>query len=306
MIKNFAELIERTQKGGTKKIVAVAAAHDEHTLEAVDRARKNNIAEPILIGDVEKIREIIESNGFQLKDAIILKEKADADAAKKAVALVRGGEADFLMKGNLQTNTLLREVVNREQGLHTGSVMSHFGLFELPSYHKLLALTDGGMMPNPDANEKAQILINAIAVLRTLGYDSPKAAALAAAEQVNVKIQASVDAEYLKKANQKGRITNCVVEGPISFDLAISPESAKIKGYESPVTGDTDILLVPDMTCGNILAKSFQFMAGAKMAGIIVGAKVPVILVSRGAASDEKYFSMVLAAAASQKQKQEK
>ncbi|MCL1982957.1 MAG: bifunctional enoyl-CoA hydratase/phosphate acetyltransferase [Clostridiales bacterium] len=302
MIRNFDELIEKIYSGGAKKTVAVVAAHEEHTLEAVDLACKNNIADPILIGDGEKIRELIDAHGFQLKDAEILEEKDDSEAAKAAVAMVKNGNADFLMKGRLQTADLLREVVNKERGLHTGSVMSHFGIFELPNYHKLLVLTDAGMLPCPDANEKAQIIANAVKVLRDLGYECPKVAALAAAELVNKKMQESIDADLLKKMNQDGRLTGCIVEGPISFDLMFSAESAKIKGYESPVTGDADILLMPNMTSGNILAKAFQYVGGAKMAGMIVGAKVPIVLVSRGSAAQEKYLSMVLSAAAAQKQ----
>jgi len=302
MIRNYDELIEKTQRDSAKKIVAVVSAHDEHTLEAVDLAHKNNIANPILIGDGEKIKEIIGAHGFGLCDVEIMEEKNDVEAAKKAVELIREGGADFLMKGKLQTADLLREVVNKERGLNMGSVMSHFGFFELPNYHKLLVLTDGGMMPNPSADEKAQILMNAVNVLHELGYENPKVAALAAAELVNPKMQESVDADLLKKMNIEGRITGCIVEGPISYDLMISKESASIKGYESPVTGECDVLLMPNMTSGNLLAKAFQYTAGAKMAGMIVGAKVPIVLVSRGASSEEKYLSMVLSAASARKQ----
>ncbi|MCL1808435.1 MAG: bifunctional enoyl-CoA hydratase/phosphate acetyltransferase [Clostridiales bacterium] len=301
MIKNFDELVGKIHSGGAKKTVAVVAAHDEHTLEAVDLACKNSIVTPILIGDGVKIKELIEVHGFQLGDAEIHEQKDDSEAAKTAVAMIREGAADFLMKGKLQTADLLREVVNKERGLHTGSVMSHFGFFELPSYHKLLVLTDAGMLPCPNADEKAKILMNAVGVLRDLGYECPKVAALAAAELVNPKMQESVDAALLKEMNQDGRLTGCIVEGPISFDLMFSTESAKIKGYESPVTGDADILLMPNMTSGNILAKAFQYTGGSKMAGMIVGAKVPIVLVSRGSAAEEKYLSMVLSAAAAKK-----
>ena len=298
MIKNFDELIKKTLQGGVKKTVAVAAAHDEHTLDAVDLAYKNNIASPVLIGDGAKIKELIEKHGFNLKDAEIIEEKEDVSAAQKAVSMIRDGKADFLMKGKLQTSDLLKEVVNKEHGLNRGRVMSHFAIFEIPGYHKLLVLTDGGMLPHPGADEKEQILLNAVDTLRALGYENPKVAVMAAAELVNPKIPESVDAGQLKERNKEGKITGCIVEGPISYDLMISPESAKIKGYESPVTGDTDILLMPNMTSGNLLAKSFQYTAGAKMAGMIVGATAPIVLVSRGASSEEKYLSMVLSAAA--------
>lgn len=301
MIKKFTELVAKVRNETVKKKVAVVSAHDEHTLEAVDLACKDSIVTPVLIGDGDKIRELIKTHGFQLQNAEIHEEKDDIKAARKGVLLIRQGKADFLMKGKLQTADLLREVVNKEHGLQQGNVMSHFGIFEIPGYHKLLVLTDGGMLLYPNAEEKAQILMNAVKTLHTLGYTNPKAAVLAATEVVNPKMQESVDGALLKKMNQEGKLGGCIVEGPISYDLMISPEAASIKGYSSPVTGDTDILLMPNMTSGNLLAKSFQFTAGAKMAGMIVGARAPIVLVSRGATAEEKYLSLVLSAAAAQK-----
>ena len=299
MIRNFREMIERVQNQAARKRVAVAAAHDEHTLEAVELAYRNNIAEPILIRDGEKIKELVGSHGFALQGVEIIEEADDQQAAEAGVSMIQNGEADFLMKGKLQTSVLLKEVVNKERGLHTGNVMSHFGIFELPSYHKLLVLTDGGMIPYPSVDEKEQILMNAVGILSELGYENPKVAVLAAAETVNPKMPESMDGDLLKKRNQEGAISGCIVEGPISYDLAMSREAAAVKGYSSPVTGDVDILLMPNMTSGNLLAKAFQFSAGAKMAGMIVGARVPIVLVSRGATAEEKYLSLVLSAASS-------
>ena len=300
MIKSFNDLIEAAKKAGTKKTVAVVAAHDEHTLEAVSLAYQHGIADPILIGDGKKIREIIETCGFQLKGAEIVEQKDDKKAAVLAISMAREGVAGFIMKGKLQTADLLKEVVDKEHGLQTGGVISHFGIFELPNYHKLLALTDGGMFPHPNLDEKASILMNAVRTLHDLGYKNPKVAVLTSAETVNPKIQESVDAGLLKEMNRDGRIKGCLVEGPISYDLMISKDAARTKGYASPVTGEADILLMPDMSSGNILAKAFQFTAGAKMAGMIVGAKAPIVLVSRGATAEEKYLSMVLSAVAAQ------
>ena len=301
MIRNFNELIERLQREALEKKVAVVCAHDEHTLDAIDVASKDGIITPVLIGKRERIEQIIEAHGFALKDAVIHEESDDILAAKKAVLMIREGEADFIMKGKLQTSDLLREVVNKETGLYKGRVMSHVGFFEIPGYHKLLALTDGGMLPAPNLNEKVQIILNALDVLFMLGYEKPKIAALAAAEIVNPKIQASVDGGLLKKMNEDGEISGCIIEGPISYDLMISAESAKTKGYDSPVSGDADALLMPDMTSGNLLAKSFQYTAGAKMAGMIVGAEVPIVLVSRSATAEEKYLSLMLCAASARK-----
>ena len=300
MIKNYAEMVKMIPDAGNKKTMVVVAAHDEHTLEAVHLAFINGIADPILIGDGHRIREIIDLRGFQLEGAEIIEEKDDRKAARLAVSMIRGGAADFLMKGRIQTADLLKEVVNKDCGLQNSGVMSHIGFFELPNYHKLLALTDGGMIPHPNLEEKAQIIINAVRTLHELGYNNPKVAVLAAAETVNPKIPESVEAGLLKKMNEEGVIGGCMVEGPISYDLAMSPDAAKIKEYRSPVSGDVDVLIMPDMVSGNILAKAFQFSAGAKMAGVIVGAKAPIVLVSRGATAEEKYLSTVLSAVLAQ------
>lgn len=299
MIKNFDELIERVKGNKQRKKVVLAAAHDAHSLEAIDLAAQRGIADPILIGDVEKIKSLITELSLTIGGCEMIEEKEDSAAAKKAVELIRSGKAEFIMKGKLQTGDLLREVVNKEHGLQTGNVMSHFGFFEIPGHHKLIVLTDGGMMIAPDAEQKRQIVENAIISLKKFGYDTPKVAVLTATEVVNPKMQASLDADQLKKWNQEGVLKDCIVEGPISFDLMWSKEAAEIKGFDSPVTGDADVWLVPDMTAGNLLAKSLTSCAGAKMAGMIVGATAPIVLVSRGASAEEKYLSLVLAAAAS-------
>ena len=298
IFKSFNELIKNVQNNKLKKRVVVVSAQDEHTLEAVFMARKDNIVEPILIGDKAKIKKILEKLNERLHDEAIIDVEDDVAAATKAVELIHEYKADFIMKGKIQTADLLRAVVNKENGLRTGSVMSHLVIHELPTYHKLLAVTDGGMMMYPNVDEKKQIIENAVNTLIAMGYDEPKVAVLAAVEKVNLKMPESVDAGLLKEMNQKGEIKNCIVEGPISYDLTMSKESAKIKGFESPVTGDADVLIVPNITAGNILGKSLVYSAGAKMAGFIVGAKVPIVLTSRGSTAEEKYLSLVLSAAA--------
>lgn len=296
--KNFKELIESVQNAGSTKRVVVAAAQDEHTLEAVFQARKDNIVEPILVGNKEKIKEIIDRLNEDLDEASIIDTLDDAAAAAKAVELINDNKADFIMKGKIQTADLLRAVVNKEKGLRTGNVMSHIAIHEIPNYHKLLAVTDGGMMMYPEVNEKKQIIENAVNTFLAMGYDEPKVAVLAAVENVNPKMPETVDAYKLKEMNKNGEIKNCIVEGPISYDLTMSKESAEIKGFSSPVTGDADILVVPNITAGNLLGKSLIYSAGAKMAGFIVGAKVPIVLTSRGATSEEKYLSLVISASA--------
>ncbi|GLC29481.1 bifunctional enoyl-CoA hydratase/phosphate acetyltransferase [Clostridium omnivorum] len=296
--RTFEDLIKKVQNLDSKKKVAVVAAQDEHTLEAVFRAKKDNIVEPILIGDKQKIKEVIERLQEDLSEEAIIEVNDDAAAAAKAVELINSEKADFIMKGKIQTADILKAVVNKEKGLRTGNVMSHVVIHELPTYHKLLAVTDGGMMMYPNLEEKKQIIENAVNTFIAMGYDEPKVAVLAAVETVNPKMPEAVDADLLKKMNENGEIKNCIVEGPISYDLTMSKESADIKGFKSPVTGDADILIVPNITAGNILGKSLVYSAGAKMAGFIVGAKVPIVLTSRGSTAEEKYLSLVLSASA--------
>ena len=296
--KSFDDLIKKVQNLDSKKKVAVVSAQDEHTLEAVFKAKKDNIVEPILIGNKNKIIEILSRLHESVLEESIINVESDSEAAEKAVELINENKADFIMKGKIQTADLLRAVVNKENGLRTGKVMSHIVIHEIPTYHKLLAVTDGGMMMYPSLDEKKQILENAVSTFLALGYENPKVAVLAAVETVNPKMQESVDADMLKKMNIKGEIKNCIVEGPISYDLTMSKESASIKGFVSPVTGEADIIVVPNITVGNILGKSLVYSAGAKMAGFIVGAKVPIVLTSRGSTSKEKYLSLALSASA--------
>lgn len=299
--KNFKELIEKVQKSNSKKRVAVVVAQDEHTLEAVFKAKKDNIIEPILIGNKQEIQGILNKLNESLDDNAIINVEDDANAAIKAVELIHKDKADFIMKGKIQTADLLKAVVNKEKGLRTGGIMSHCVFNEIPNYHKLIVTTDGGMMMYPNLDEKKKILENAVNTLIDMGYENPKVAVLAAVEKVNPKMPESVDAGLLKEMNQKGEIKNCIVEGPISYDLTMSKESAEIKGYKSSIVGDADILLVPNITVGNILGKSLIYSAGAKMAGFIVGAKVPIVLTSRASTYEEKYLSLVISAAVSKK-----
>lgn len=294
--KNFDELIQKVKSFENVKKVAVVVAEDQHTLEAVFRAKKDNIVKPVLIGNKEKIKTILSSLNETLEDEFIIDAADDSVAAYKAVELVREGQVDFIMKGKIQTADLLKAVVDKEKGLRTGSVMSHISINEVPTYHKLLAVTDGGMMMYPDVDKKKQIIENAVNTFRAMGYEEPKVAVLTAVEKVNPKMPETIDADLLKAMNLSGEIKDCIVEGPISYDLTMSKESAEIKGFESPVTGDADILIVPNITTGNILGKSLIYSSKAKMAGFIVGAKVPIVLTSRGSTSEEKYLSLVLSA----------
>lgn len=299
MFKNFNEMAEMVKSHPVKKRIVLACAHDEHSLEAVNEAVKEGIVEPVLVGKEDEIKAIIKEHGFALENAAIYNEEDDVSAAQTAVRLINEGKGDFLMKGRMQTADLLKQVVNKETGLNMGKVMSHVGLFEVPNYHKLVVLTDGGMLLHPTLEQKTQIIENAVEALRNMGYENPKVAALCAAEKLNQKAPESVDASALKEMNVKGEIKGCVVEGPISYDIAISKEIADFKGFESPVAGDADVLLTPDMASGNFIGKSWVIQGGGRMTGVVVGAKAPIVLTSRGSGADEKFYSIVFAAAAS-------
>lgn len=296
--KNFDELVESFHQNGSPKVVAVAAAEDRHTLEAVCKARNRHIVTPVLIGGNTGIMNQLKALGEDANGMEIIDAGSPSEAAAIAVSLASQGKADIIMKGRIQTADLLHGVVHKDSGLHTEKMMSLVAFHEIPGYHKLLCITDGGMVMYPSLDEKKQVLQNAVDVCHGLGIEKPKVAVLAAVEVANPKMPEAVDAAALKQLNQQGDLAGCIVEGPISYDLAMSLESAKIKGYESPVCGDPDILLVPNITVGNVLGKALVVSAGAKMAGFIVGAKVPVVLTSRGSSSEDKYLSLVLAAAA--------
>jgi len=294
VLKNFSEIISLVKQFPVKKKCGVVAA-DEHAIEAALEAEKAGLADPVFIGNPDEISLILRKLGAEKSYQIV--ESSDlVDAAEKGVALAREGKVDFLLKGHIDTSVLLKAVVNKEKGLGTGKLMTHFVFNEIPTYHKLLVTTDGGMVTYPDVDAKQKIIENTVEVLHKLGYENPKIACLAAVEKLNPKMPETVDAEELKRRNQEGIITGCIVEGPISFDLAYDRDTAVLKDYHSPVAGDADVLLVPNITAGNILGKSLVYAAGGRMAGFIIGAKCPIILTSRSSTADEKFLSIALSA----------
>ncbi|WP_319205305.1 bifunctional enoyl-CoA hydratase/phosphate acetyltransferase [uncultured Ilyobacter sp.] len=296
-IKNFEELIKKIKKNQRPKKVVVVCADDRNTLEAIKKAEKNGIVDSILIGNKNKIKKLLNEISFEKEEESIIDSESDIYAASKGVEIIREQRAEFMMKGKIQTADLLKAVVDKDKGLGRGRIMSHISILEVPTYHKILAVSDGGVVISPTLAEKKEILENAVEVFLSLGYENPKVAVLAAIEKVNPKMKETVEARALKNMNQRGEVENCLVEGPISYDLAISTESVNIKGYVSSVAGDADILLVPDITSGNILSKSLVYSGKSKMAGFITGAKVPIALTSRGASSEQKYLSLVICSA---------
>lgn len=298
---NMQEIVDAVCKQNTKVRVAVAAADDHHVLEAVFHAQSQGIADPVLVGNAERITALLTEMGLSDRQYELVGTAANENPAQRAVELIAEGRAEFLMKGRLDTRDLLLPVVNRDNNLHTGRTMSLMAFHQLPGYHKLLITTDGGMVPHPDLNQKKDIIINAVTTLHRMGYEHPKVAVLCGIEKLNPKMPETADAAALVEMNQKGEIPGCTVVGPISYDLAMSRESAAIKGYDCPHVQDFDILVVPNLAAGNILGKCIAVSAGGNMAGIIVGAKIPVVVTSRGATAEEKYYALALAALASRR-----
>ncbi len=298
--KTFDEIIEKKLKGNTKvSRIAVAAAADEHSLLAVKRAADEGLVKPVLAGDAAQIKEILAKIGLEVPDEDIYDVPDITEASKKAVALVNEGKADFLMKGHVDSSIYLRAVVDKENGLRTGKLMSHFAVFETTAYKKLISPVDGGMVTYPTLEQKKGIIQNTVEAMVALGYDCPKVGVLACKEKVDPKMPETLDGDALKKMNQDGEITNCIVEGPIQFDCATDAEIAADKGFESPCAGDCDILLCPNIHQANAMGKMLAGFCHAKMGGFIVGAKCPVIMTSRSSTAEEKYYSICLAAAAS-------
>jgi phosphate butyryltransferase len=299
MVLKYLNDLKRVVAGGPRKKLVLAAAQDQHSLSAIVRAWKENIIEPILIGDKEGIQNICASNNYDITGVRIIHEPDTEMSVEMAVRMVSSKQADILMKGMVGSSTLLKCVLNKDWGLRTGNLLSHFALFEVETYHKVIAVTDVAMNIAPNLKDKISIVNNSIACLIKLGYTMPKVAVLGAVEMVNENMEATLHAALLSKMNQRDQIKNCIIDGPLAFDNAISLESAKHKGIRSEVAGDTDLLLMPDIEVGNVLYKSLVFFAKAKVASIILGAMVPIVLTSRSDSEQAKFDSILLSAAAS-------
>lgn len=301
MLKKLDEIRTIIANEPVKKLV-LAAANDHDSLSAVLRAAKDGIVIPILVGDKEAIQNIASSYGYDISDLRIVHEPDTEKAVEIAVKMASSKQAEILMKGKVGTSTLLKSVLNREWGLRTGKLLSHFALFEVETYHKLIAVTDVAMNIAPNLQEKIAIINNSIDCLHKLGIALPKVAVLGAVEMVNENMSATLDAALLSKMNQRDQIKGCIIDGPLAFDNAVSVESARHKGIKSEVAGDTDLLLMPDIEVGNVLYKSLVFFAKAKVASVILGAAVPIVLTSRSDSEQAKYDSILLATAVSRKQ----
>lgn len=297
-LKNFAQLQAILSASKDKRILAVAGAADPHVLNAVTLAHKLGLVEASLVGNAAKIREILRSLEHDPSCFEIIEPRGGENEAETAVRIIRDGRANTLMKGMLETSDFLRPVVNREHGLGTGGIMSHFGMHELKEYPKVITVTDAALCTFPDLEKKKQILHNVFLAYQKLGYEQPKAACLCCKETVDPKMQDTLDAARLSEMCRNGEFGNAIVSGPISYDIAMDQEIAQLKKYpDSKYCGDFDILLVPNIHAGNILGKCLCLTCHAAMGGIVMGATVPIVLTSRGATAQEKCNSIALAAA---------
>ncbi|MEG1311812.1 MAG: phosphate butyryltransferase [Romboutsia sp.] len=292
-MRNFNDVIKFAKERGPK-IIAVACCHDEEVLIAVDMARQEKIIEAILIGDIEKTRKITDKLGIDINKYKLIDIKDLEEACLKSVELVFQNKADMVMKGIVDTAIILKAVLNKDIGLRTGNVLSHVGVFDIEGYNRLFFITDAAMNLYPDINIKKQIIENSCKLANSLDIIKPKVAVLCAKEKVNPKMKDTVDAKKLEDMCNRGEIKNCIVGGPFALDNAVSIEAANHKGISHPVAGNADILLAPNIEAGNILYKSLVFFSKSKNAGVIVGAKAPIILTSRADNEESKLNSIAL------------
>lgn len=295
-ISKLEQLIEIAKNKGKKRL-AVAAAEDKYVLNAIVQAEELGLIEPIYIGNEEQIIKLADELQLNINMDSIIDAPNVHKSCAIAVEMVANGKADFLMKGLVSTGDLLRQVLSKEYGLLSGKLLSHLAIFESPYYHKLIGVTDAAMNVHPDTAEKAGIVQNAVNAFSAIGIEKSKVAMLAAVEKVNLKMDATTDAAILSAMCQRGQLYNCIVDGPLALDNAVSKEAATHKGIKSEVAGDADILMAPDIQSGNVLYKTLGFLGGAKCAAVILGAKAPVVLTSRSDTEESKFLSIVLGVA---------
>ena len=305
MSKSFDDLLSKVS-ACSKKVLSVAVAQDKAVLEAVKAAKERGIADAILVGDEAKIKEIGTSLGMNMDEYEIINETDIVTASLTAVKLVHDGKADMYMKGLLDSKTFLKSVLDKEVGLRTGQPLSHVCVFEIPGIDRLLFLTDVAFMPYPTLEDKTFIVKYAVDVAKACGVSCPKVAPLAAVEVVNPKMPVTLDAAELTRMNDEGEITGCIIDGPLSLDIAIDKDAAIEKGAQNrKIVGDADILLFPDIHAGNLVYKAIVHLVNVKNGCILTGTKAPVILTSRSDTFETKVNSIALAAVVAEEMKKQ-
>ncbi|MBO8161520.1 MAG: bifunctional enoyl-CoA hydratase/phosphate acetyltransferase [Thermosipho sp. (in: Bacteria)] len=293
MLKSFNEIIEIAK--GKNAIISLAGAEDIESLKAIKNVQDLGI-KAILVGNKPIIEKHLQDLNLELP---IEHAENEIEASEKAVKLVSSGKANVLMKGLVKTSTLLKAVLNKEWGLRTGNLLSHIALLETPGINRIIFVTDGGMIIKPDINQKIGIIKNAVSLAHKLGYETPKVALIAAVEVVNPDMPETMEAAIISKMADRGQIKGCKLDGPLGLDNALSIFAAEVKKVKGDVAGNADILVVPDIHSGNFLGKSAVYLANGEIAGIIMGASAPIIIVSRADTSKSKRNSIALAAAIS-------
>lgn len=295
MIRTMQDIVKRAQLLERKKAV-VAVANDEHVLEAVHMATLDHIIEAILIGNEKEIKEMMFKLHMDYHQYQIIDISDPVLACEEAVKMISSNQADILIKGLVDSSIILRAALDKEFGMRTPNRISHVSVMEIPTYHKILLMSDGAMNIAPDVEIKHEIIENGVAIAHALGIKNPNVGCIAAVEKVNPKMQATLDAQELISRNQNDRIKGCIVGGPFAMDNAINKEAAIHKGILDPMAGDVDFLLMPQIESANIFYKSMMFLGNAKSASVIAGAKKPIVLTSRADSKESKYYSIALAA----------
>jgi len=293
-ISNFSELIKAAQAVGPKRI-AVAAAADSSVLTSAAELYELGIATAYLIGDQDAIETIARQEELSLQGMTIIHEPDPRAAAQQVMALIRAGEADVAVKGQLKTDQLLGAALDRSTGIREKRLLTHVGIFEIPGYDRLLYMSDSGVVLYPTIHQKLIIIQNVVEVAHKFGLKQPRVAILAASEAVHPKMPMSIEALALAKMAEQGWVEGAIVDGPMPLDVAVRPEAARLKGVGGPVAGQADIVIVPGVEAGNTAAKAIQYLAHGKMAGLVVGAKVPIIINSRADAPETRLYSTAMA-----------
>jgi phosphate butyryltransferase len=295
MLKTFDQLVKQL-RDQSPRTIAVALAEDADVLTALEKARAAGIARAILTGNEDKIRKLLRELKIKTDRYQLISAADENEAVQKAIELVRSNQAQVVMKGLCSTNAFLKGILDKTGGLRSGNVISHLALFESPAYHKIFMMSDAAMNISPDLATKVAITENAIAAAQRLGYQLPKVAIISAVEKVNASgIPSSADAAIIAKMGDRGQIKGAVIDGPLAVDNALSEESCTVKGLRSPVGGDADICIVPNIETGNAFYKLLTVLGRARVAGIIVGAGAPVVLTSRSDSEECKFLSIVTA-----------
>ncbi|MGL5681809.1 MAG: phosphate acyltransferase [Marinifilaceae bacterium] len=296
-INKISEIYEKLKNSETKKRIVVAYANDDHSIEAAYLAVKAQLIDATLIGDSEIINSICAAHGYDLSLIRIVHEPNEMLAAMKAVDLIQNGQGDFLMKGLVSTDKFMRAILNKEAGLvPPKGILSHVTIMEHDMYHKLLTISDVAVIPNPDIDQKQAMIRYVTNVANCLGINMPKIALVAPTEQVLPKVPSTMDAAILSKMGERGQIAKAVIEGPMGLDVAINKEAAEIKKVRTPVAGDADCLIFPNLDSGNAFYKTMTKFTNAKVGATMVGAKVPCVLSSRGDSVETKLNSIALSA----------